>query len=183
MTQAHRQEALNVVLAQLLESHGLVAAPEQIRKLAGDSGVRLPDVLVDFLGLRLAIEAEFGSTANARAKAFEKAQSRVTENVAHIGAAVIYPEKLRNARWAKISSILGEANIEYAIVNEVTTPETQLVLFDKQPEPPHFHRGKVSDLNDAIRRSYEQLVRDDTLSRAVEMIEGRVNDATYAMAL
>src|SRR5208282_1759573 len=122
---AHRQEALNVILAQILESQGLVAAPEQIRRVANVATVRLPDVLVDFLGLRLAIEAEYGSTADAHTKAYEKAQSRVAENVAHIGAAVVYPGELRNADWSKITALLGKAKIEFAIVNEASAPETQ----------------------------------------------------------
>ena len=70
---ASRQEVLNVLLAQLLQERGLVAAPEQIlRHRTGET--KLPDVLVDFQGLRLIIEAEFAGTAGAKEKAYLKAQ-------------------------------------------------------------------------------------------------------------
>ena len=68
---AQRQEAVNVVLAQLLKKRGLVAAPEQIINI-NKSGKRLPDVIVDFWGLRLAIEAEFRTRKyNALKKAYD----------------------------------------------------------------------------------------------------------------
>ena len=53
---ANRQEVLNVLFAQLLEERGLVAAPEQIISRLDLRTRRMPDVLVDFQGLRLAIE-------------------------------------------------------------------------------------------------------------------------------
>ena len=49
---ASRQEVLNVILAQLLQERGLVAAPEEILKTPTKER-RLPDVLIDFQGLRL----------------------------------------------------------------------------------------------------------------------------------
>jgi len=57
---ASRQEVLNVILAQLLQERGLVAAPEEILRQPTKER-RLPDVIIDFQGLRLAIEAEFGA--------------------------------------------------------------------------------------------------------------------------
>ena len=92
---AQRQEAVNVVLAQLLAQRGLAAAPEQILS-ASDHSIKMPDVLVDFQGLRMAIEAEFegetkGSKREARNKAFAKAETRVADGIAHIGVAIVYP--------------------------------------------------------------------------------------------
>ncbi len=54
---AFRQEVLNVLLAQLLHERGLVAAPEQVLRRP-EEAVAMPDVLVDFQGLRMAIEGE-----------------------------------------------------------------------------------------------------------------------------
>jgi hypothetical protein len=77
-----RQEVVNVVLAQLLAEHGLVAAPEQIIK-SPSTATRMPDVILDFHGLRLAVEAEFIDAPNAASAAFTKAQSRVEQELAH----------------------------------------------------------------------------------------------------
>jgi hypothetical protein len=49
---AIRQEVLNVLLAQLLQKRGLLAAPEQIQNFRQQSR-QMPDVLVDFQSLRL----------------------------------------------------------------------------------------------------------------------------------
>lgn len=76
-----RQEVLNVLSAQLLEQQGIVAVPESIVPASGDEGRRMPDVLVDFQGLRLAIEGEFAApqaAAKARGSALNRT-SRVPE--------------------------------------------------------------------------------------------------------
>src|SRR5262249_40400981 len=108
-----RQEVLNVLLAQLLHERGLVAAPEQIvRALQGGErgATRLPDVLVDFRGLRTAIEAEIGSGARAaHVLAYEKAKQRVDEGIAHIGVAVVYPAKLRQVGFHRLKEELSAA--------------------------------------------------------------------------
>ena len=55
---ASRLEVLNVLLARCLQERGLVTAPEHVLKVPTSPHVKLPDPLVDFRGLRLAIEAE-----------------------------------------------------------------------------------------------------------------------------
>ena len=88
-----RQEVLNVLLAQLLQERGLEFAPEQIIK--DPSGFRrMPDVIVDFQGLRLAIEGEFASPT-ARDRASKSANQRVEDGIAHMGMALVYPPALR----------------------------------------------------------------------------------------
>lgn len=85
---ALRQEVLNVLLAQLLRDRGLIAAPEQVlRPPAGTA--KLPDVIVDFQGLRLVLEAEFDGVPGAKDRAYRKAQERVDQAIAHIGVAVL----------------------------------------------------------------------------------------------
>ena len=63
----YRQEAVKVVLAEVMHKRGLVTAPEQIIHLAS-SEVRLPDILVDYQGLRLGIECEIETTLRACSK-------------------------------------------------------------------------------------------------------------------
>src|SRR3972149_1219464 len=88
-----RQEVLNVLMAQLLEERGIIAAPEQILKDPFGRR-RMPDVLVDYQGLRLVIEGEF-DTRTARDKACQSALNRVEEGIAHIAMALVYPAVLK----------------------------------------------------------------------------------------
>jgi hypothetical protein len=166
-----RQEVVNVVLAQLLERRGLIAVPEEIVAAisTGASGpVRMPDVLVDYQGLRTAIEAEFASTPNAEERAFDKAKERVDQNVAQIGVAVVYPARLRNG-FSRLPSELERARLSFTIVTE---PVVNPSLFPGWS--PSFDKGNVNDLAEALRRAYEQLVRDETLQRAVAMMEAKI---------
>lgn len=174
-----RQEVVNVLLAQLLEERGLIAAPEQILR-APLSEARLPDVLVDFQGLRLAIEAEFESTPKAHAAAYLKARERVEEGIAHLGAAVVYPEKLRDADFGRLKRDLSKAVLSFCIVSEVDITEAQLKLFDLE-QAPEFHKGKLDDFADSLGHSYEQLVEDRTLEQVIARIEAAIEKFLWAL--
>lgn len=141
-----RQEVMNVLLAQLLQERGLVAAPEQIFKQPLRS-VSLPDVIVDFQGLRLAIECEFGKDGTAKKAAYQAAKNRVEQALSHVGVAVIYPAKLRSAAFDRARAELQASVLQYAVVTEadITPVGTQLALFDKEGLP-QFSVGTVDDL-------------------------------------
>jgi hypothetical protein len=175
-----RQEVVNVVLAQLLGEHGLVAAPEQIMK-ASSTATRMPDVILDFHGLRLAVEAEFIDAPNAASAAFTKAQSRVEQGLAHIGIAVLYPAKLRNIRFEKLKSNLAKASLQYSITTEVTSPEVQLHLFDVERVSVPWHQGRLDELINSLRISYGSLIREDVLDRAVSRLDAALGDVVTAI--
>lgn len=115
-----RQEVLNVLLAQLLQERGLIAAPEQIQNFRHHVR-RMPDVLVDFQGLRLAIEGEFSSRSgvDAERRASEAAFRRVEQGIAHIGIALIYPRALRSMAFARLKEKLAKASLRFAIITEI----------------------------------------------------------------
>ena len=171
-----RQEVTNVVLAQLLAKRRLVGDPEQI--LSGPTGRAMPDLLLDLHGLRLWIECEYGKTANSAQAAYDKAKRRVDEGMAHIGVAVVYPKKARTLSLAALPDYLEEAQLRFAIVTEVTAAPSSLPLFPPGVLPeedlPPFEQGTVDDLADSLRRSYEQLVRDETLHIAVELLDDAI---------
>ncbi len=170
---ASRQEVLNVLLAQLLEERGLVAAPEQIlRHPTGDT--KLPDVLVDFQGLRLVIEAEFASTAGAKERAYLKAQQRVEQGIAHIGVAVLYPAGLKGLAYEQQKSELARARMQFCVLTEVSiTPFPQLQLLEVSDKAPWFS-GNIEQLIESLGRCYDQLVNDETLTRAVVLVEASI---------
>jgi hypothetical protein len=172
-----RQEVLNVYFARLLHKRGLVAAPEQILHATvrgGRGHVQLPDVMVDFYGLRTIIECEIASNGTAaRTLSYEKAKKRVDDGIAHIGVAVVYPAKLRHVAVDLLEEEMAVSRLHYTIVTEAGSWLSQRSLFEEE-EFPDFNEGNVNDISEALRRSYEQLVRDETLERAVGMMEERI---------
>ena len=122
-----RQEVYNVILAQLLQNRGLVVAPEEVMTRVGGKP-RLPDVIVDFQGLRLIIEAETGKSR--WINAYRKAWERVAQGVAHIGIAVVYPGSLRSAGFEHLTKAMESATLQFGIVSEASLGgEIQLELF------------------------------------------------------
>jgi len=169
-----------VLLAQLLEERGMIAAPEQILKYRTGQP-KLPDVLVDFRGLRLMIEAEFANVAGARDRAYKKAQERVEQGIAHIGVAVLYPAGLKGEEYEKQKAELARARMQFAVLTEVSiTPLPQLELFPVSEKAPWFP-ATVDQLMESLGRCYDQLVKDETLTRAVALVEASIEWFLLAM--
>lgn len=162
-----------MLLAQLLQERGLIAAPEQVlRRPTGQT--RLPDVLVDFRGLRLIIEAEFAGVSGAREKAYLKAQQRVEQGIAHIGVAVLYPAGLKAVAYEQQKAELARAAMQFAVLTEVSiTPFPQLELFEVSDQAPWF-AGTIEQLIESLGRCYDQLVQDETLTRAIALVEASI---------
>jgi hypothetical protein len=167
---ALRQEVLNVVLAQLLQRRGLVVTPEAILKAAseGPRQRHIPDVMVDFQGLRLVIEGDFDA-GSAESDVAEQTRERVETGIAHLGVAVLYPRALRSAAFSKLEAEMEEARLRFAVVTEA-------------PEAPSFAEGRVEDLSESLRRAYEQLAKDQVLDRAVNMLKAGIERFTTALS-
>jgi len=177
-----RQEVLNVLLAQLLQERGLVSAPEQIQHFQG-LGRRMPDVLVDFQGLRLAIEGEFatrasGTASSAEIRAGRAALRRVEQGIAHVGVALVYPSKLRSVAFSELKEELERATLRFAIITE--SVQQQLYLFPHE-EPILFAEGNIDALSEALRRAYEPLIQDEVLQRAVALLEASIERFVTAL--
>jgi hypothetical protein len=157
MSGAYRQEVFNVLLAQLLQERGVITAPESIIKLGIEKVRRMPDVIVNFHGLRTAIEGEVSGQPDAQKKALESAQKRVEEGVAHIGIAVIYPKHLRKVAFTHLKSELANGELYIAILTE--SGETGFVT------------GNVDYLESALRHTFEQLVQEDVVAAAVAELD------------
>ena len=112
--QRHREEVINVYLAQLFSELGESADAETIML----QGKHRPDVLLNFRGLSLHIESKCNDAANAKTAAFEDACKRIDAGVANIAVAVVYPEELRTTAQKKLSDALKKATLEYQIVSE-----------------------------------------------------------------
>lgn len=175
-----REEVLNVILALLLNKRGIVAAPEQILRSAVENKRVMPDVLVDYLGLRMAIEGKIGFTPAARKGAIDAARGRVECGVAYIAIAVLYPSSLAKVvQMDQLEEDMGAANLTIAIVTEAEEA-MQLVLPLQDFEPmessknPEWIESDVDHLGSVLRRAYDSLVAENVVENAVRAIKAGI---------
>jgi len=162
MDTGFREEVINVVLAQILEQHGIISAPETILKASLGMKRRMPDVLVYFRGLRLIIEGKVEDAINAEESALNSARQRVEEGLAHIGMAVVYPSALRKLKGlSQLKSNLQEKQIKVAIVSE--SGETG------------FTSANIKQLIDKLYQTFDQLIEEDVVKRATAILAEAVD--------
>lgn len=162
MSADYRQEVFNVILAQILQERGFVSVPEGIIKTF-ERQRRMPDVMVDFLGLRLMIEGEVSDQTGAEERALASARQRVEEGLAHLGVAVIYPAFLRKVNFEQLQSEIKECQLKVAVITESVESGYSL--------------GNVDHLADVLGKTYEQLVKEDIVADAVALIDAAVEKA------
>ena len=154
----HRQEVLNVVLADLLIRREMVAGPENI--FTRDGVRQMPDVIVQYQGLRLAIEGEIDAP-DAREKAQRSATRRVESGIAHMGMGVIYPKALRDTDFSLLREEMAAAQLDIVVVSEAGVGG--------------YESGKIDYLENLLRRVFERLLREDVVAEAVAMIDVAVD--------
>lgn len=160
MLHRYRQEVFNVLLAQLLQERGIISAPEDMLKLHLEKSRRVPDVIVDFAGLRTAIEGEVDDQPDYAKKAMDSATKRVEEGVAHIGIAIVYPSPIRNLSFARLKRALASCELRIAVVTEGGSTS--------------YTQGTVEELGEILRRAFGGLVQEDVVSRAVSELEAGI---------
>lgn len=168
MKHSYRQEVFNVLLAQLLQERGIVSAPEDVLKATPSSARKMPDVLVDYSGLRIAIEGEVDDQPNYGEKALDSAKRRVEQGLAHIGVAIIYPATLRKVDFARLKAEMEAIEFRIAIVSEAETE-------------PQYRQGTVDGLGEVLRRTFGELVKEDVVAQAVKELEEGI--AVFAEAV
>ena len=157
----YREEVFNVLLALLLHERGVVSAPEQSFKKALEERRHVPDVLVVFRGLRTVIEGKVADKAGADQKALAQARDRVVNGIAHIGIALLYPPSIRKiSLFSELQSMLGGCTFSMAVCSEAG--ETG------------WTEGGINYLADVLRRTFDQLVREDVVTKAVEALNSGV---------
>jgi hypothetical protein len=70
---------------------------------------------------------------------------------------------------------LESSELRYAIVTELEADQLVLPLHGPPPTGVPFESGTIVSLAAAMRRSYEYLVKDAVLERAVQMLEDGIN--------
>lgn len=157
MNHRSREEVLNVALARLLRDRGIISAAERIITLPAGRGRAMPDVLVEYQGLRLVIEGKFDVSPASGRQVQKQAYDRVVLGLAHLGLALLYPPAL--AEYAEPESILAQSRLRIAIFGEFS--EAEYVPWEE---------GNVDTIADLLRRCYDRLVQGDTVRQAAETI-------------
>ena len=160
MAEPYREEVLNIELARLLSRRGLVSAPETIHHAT--DGTRLPDVVVNFRGLRVFIEGKTDDVPNAREAVAAQARARVEGGLAHIAVGVVYPAHLRRVPFADLDAVMASAALEIQVQTEAGQGGWVRV-------------SDVDELRGLLVRTYEQLVSEDVVEEAVALVEAGIN--------
>lgn len=171
MKVGYRQEVFNVFLAQILQERGVISVPERVIKavLSKTEQRRMPDIMVNFMGLRTVIEGEVNDQPDAKNRALESAAKRVEDGIAHIGVAVIYPAFLRQLELSQLKPQMAECQYEVAVVAESEFGERG------------FNSGDVNYLAEILRKTFDQLVKEDVVSQAVALIDAGIDQIASAV--
>lgn len=161
-TSGYREEVFNVLLALLLHDRGVVTAPEQSFKQALEERRHVPDVLVVYRGLRTVIEGKVADKAGADEKALAQARDRVDSGIAHIGIALLYPAAIRKTpSFPELQAFLANCVFKVGVYSE--TGETG------------WTEGGLDYLADILRGTFDQLVREDAVTKAVAALNAGID--------
>lgn len=162
-SRGYREEVFNVLLALLLHERGVVTAPEQSLREAIEQRRRVPDVLVVYRGLRTVIEGKVADKSGADEKAILQARDRVNSGVAHVGIALLYPAAIRKIlSFSELQGFLSTCTFKVAVCSE--TGETG------------WTEGGLDYLADVLRGTFEQLVREDAVVKAVGVLNAGIGE-------
>lgn len=153
MTERHREEVLNVVLATCLSSRGIEADPETILR----RGQSKPDVIALFRGLRCGIEGKVADVAHAKAIVTADAKGRIEQGIAHLAIAVVYPEELRTTAFNVLQAQMNLSIFEFSVMIDPSEQEV-------------WHSGGINEIVAELRRTHDVIVRDDVLQQSVDTL-------------
>lgn len=164
----YREEVFNVLLALLLHERGVITAPEQSFRQALEERRHVPDVLVIYRGLRTVIEGKVADKSGANEKALAQARDRVSSGVAHIGIALLYPAGIRKVpAFAELRSFLSNCTFKVAVFSETGATG--------------WAEGGLDYLADILRGTFDQLVREDAVIRAVDALNSGIEHFAHAV--
>jgi len=149
----------NIMMAQVLQERGIIQATHPIT--TRQDKPTIPDVLVNYNGLRTVIDGQVGALPHYQ-HTLESARQRVARGIAHIGVAVVYPEILRHQPRSTLKRSLPDSKLAIATVTEAQETD--------------FTSGNVDYVEERLRQAFEQLTRDDMVSKAVKLLDAGIEE-------
>ena len=164
-THRHREETVNTHLALLISKLGVSAEAETILS----RGRALPDVIFPLMGVRIAIEGKFADVPSAKLMVLNNARARIKTGIAHIAAAVVYPNVLRTVSTAKLEHELSNARLDFKIVHE-------------SGESEDWFSGNPMALMDWLRRAHAFVAKDNVVEQTAKSLSQRLDGVAYLMS-
>lgn len=158
----HREEAINVKLADALANRGLNADAESIH-LKGR-----PDVLVELGGLKLVLEGRHEKEVKSL-KA--DARDRVKKGLGEISLALSYPDDLFTTNTTQLTAALEHTAFDGSVFYYSGSDIHESV----------FESSSIDDIADLIRNVFGLIVQDDVVRSQVEKVELAI-DRSVAIA-
>lgn len=154
----HREEVINVKLADELAERGLDADAESI-EAAGR-----PDVLIDISGIKLVLEGRHEKSKDAL---LADAENRIRKGIGDIALAVHYRDELYTAKSTQLSQVLATSAFSGAVL-----------FYSGVNISKNFFRDiALDDLADIVRNTVGLIVRQDVVSTQVEKVETAIEGA------
>lgn len=120
----------------------------------------MPDIVVEFSGLRVMLEGKVGDVQQAHTKALDAARNRLEQGIAQIGVAVVYPASLRDA--SDVKTALAQSDFDIAVVTE--------------SQEVGYFKGNVDYLKSALTLAFEHLVEEDVVAQAAAALDAGINN-------
>lgn len=151
-------------LADLLSARGVLAHPETI---VGTRRRHLPDILLEWHGLSIAIECKL-EAPGARAAVDEDAQRRLDANLAAVAIALVYPRELAEA--TDLTRALSEATfrVRFFAIGGRAGETVELT--------------GVDDLARSLEGARAQLVSDASIEESVNLLDDAIEAFRGAIA-
>ncbi len=151
-----REEVYNVHIALALEKRGIVTTAESIFRV-GKSEKFLPDIIVEYEGLRVVIEGKVNEYSHSQKKVIEQSYKRLEKGVAHIAVALLYPPEIRKTSFSDLPERLSRIQFQINVITE--SGEFGWIS------------GGIDYLADMIRHAFDELITEDTVAKAVSLLE------------
>ncbi len=180
------ESTLNAWLAELLRAEGLAAKPE-----VGQGGGKRLDVEVVVDDIKVALEAEQGTTPTKKASAIGDADGRIADDLAYCAVAICYPAGLMTAGELAVCTLL------YTVRTPSDSPEPKKTTWqqgdiphlvsvirkipDQLGDPDHIANELSTWLNLAVARLREGQKRD--LAAALDLPSGKATKLEFGTAL
>jgi hypothetical protein len=175
-----REEALNVLLAELLAERGLKALGEvSLRKREG-----FPDVLLDINGVRIIIE---GKKLGQREELRRDCQKRLDDGVCDICVAIEYAKLDFGPSVGQISLLpttvdlknallKGRYNVGFFTYIELVGLEKWLPGFQPKVKSTFYENVDFQDLLTYLMIAYDYTVKEDTIGPVIDRLKALVFD-------
>jgi hypothetical protein len=158
-----REEVLNVLLAQSLNSRGLVSIPESIKSFSSGKR-RMPDVIVEYSGIRLYIEGRYFETLEDERSLIIDSKKRIDEGLTPVCIAILYPSELRSTPWDQLKSNLETSKLRIKVLTATKEEE--------------WTESNIHGLSSILRRAYDILVEDDVVIISVDRLKDAIEKAS-----